>query len=278
MRTLRKCTAAQLNTGVSKCAPEMSKMLGAILVEPGMKIKPGITLDELEEMVHADRPNRIYGIATFVEYAKDGGEPQTSAEGYGPEQVTGFSARKDTFTLDKYRPELMASLTRCRNKEWDAYFFDKDKYLHGLQVDGELYGFPMSGVYATATPFPTSSAKAGMTITFAHKDAEQSFTDYDYAPMTINPTRATLGLVAVKLEKTTESGTKYKIFEAMGGNDLTPIYGPLIADASATVVKGSTAVTYNDDEETLTITATGDVRLAAPSVLYANDIKGIEQV
>lgn len=278
MRELRTCTSAQLNTGVSKCAPKFGKMKGAILVERGHKLPAKLTADMLEKLAHADRPERIYGIVTFTEYAKNGGEVQTSANGYGGEEVTGLSARKDTFTLDNFYPELYAALTKTYAKKWDVYFFDENGILYGLNDGSDLLvGFPMTSVYADATPHPTSSARETMSVTFAFEDAEEAAVSFDYIELPFKPQRLVLGLTAVKLEKVEDN--KYKLVEAIGGYDCTAIYGELIAKAGAEVINGSSsAVSYNADDETLTITATGDVSLKAPSVLYEKEIVGIEQV
>ena len=279
MTKLRKCSSAQFNTGDSKCPPDFDRMKGAILVEPGTKLPADLTAEKLEKLAHAARPGRVYGIMTFVEYAKNGGEMQTSANGYGPEEATGMSARKDTFNLDRFKAALHAALTRAKNKRWDVYFFDAANILYGIN-DGTdiLAGYPMSTVYSDATPHRTSSAKAAMSVTFAHEDAELSAVDFDYEQLDFNPSRLTLGLTQVKLKKM-ESGS-YKLYEALGGNDVTSIYGPLMVAAATSVVNGATAVTYADASDSLTITSSSgaDVRLKAPSVLYEHDIKGIEQV
>ena len=126
MRKIRNCTSAQLNTGGSACRINWDKILGAILVEPGKKLPADITVDALMEACHADRPDRIYPIVTFTEYSKNGGEPQVSAEGYGANMYNGMNARTDTFTLNVFDEMLNASLIRTANKEWDAYYFDKN--------------------------------------------------------------------------------------------------------------------------------------------------------
>lgn len=284
MRKLRKCENAQLYTGVSKCAPDFGKMKAAILVKPGVKLPAELSAEILEKMVHADREERIYGIVGLTEYALNGGEVQTAATGYGPEQVTGVSARKDTFDLDKYYPELDSSLMRTANTEWDVYFIDEDYILHGID-DGTdtLAGYPMSSVYADSTPMPTSSARATMQVVFCHADARLSKVQADYAPLgfKMNFKRETLGLLGVKLVKSDDTPNGYKIHEAVGGYDITPIYGPLIAMAGEKVLNGgATAVTYDDVTETLTVVAPEDamVSLKSPAVLYENDIKGIEQI
>lgn len=282
MRKLRKCETSQLYTGTSKCPPNFGKMRAAILVKPGTKLPADLDGDKLEEMAHADRPDRAYGIVGLCEYAKNGGEVQTSAQGYGPEQVTGVSARKDTFDTDRFYPELDSSLMAAANSEWDVYFIDDEGYLHGIN-DGTdvLAGYPMSSVYGEATPFATSSAKAQMQIVFCHQDAKLSKINYDYVKLDFNYKKFVLGLLAVKLEKADSTGDKYKLFEAVGGNDITAVYGPLIATAGTDAIVGaSTAVSYNSADETITIAASAGVtpRLAPAKTLYEKGIKGIEQV
>lgn len=284
MRKLRSCPAANLNTGSSKCAPNFDEITGAILVEPGTKLPDDLTAEKLEELVHAGRPSRIYGIYRFVEYAKNGGEVQTSANGYGPEQITGISARKDTFTLSKFSPELDAALTRCSNQPWDVYFFDSNNILYGIDDgSGKLAGYPMSGVYSDTVPFKTSSSQPTHTITFMHENAKTAKTSYDYEQLdfNINSARLILGLTPVILEKTGTGGSSYKLYEKVGGYDVTGIYGPLIVTAGESVVNGATsAISYDETTETLTIasSAGADIRLKSPAVLYENGIKGIEQV
>ena len=282
MRKLRTCDTAQFNTGVSKCPPDFGKMLGAILVADGTKLTADITAEGLEKLVHASGNERIYGIIRFTEYGKNGGEPQTATNGYGPEEFTGFSARKDTYTLNKFYPELHAAITRTAHLPRGVYFFDENNMLYGLNDDTDILApYPMSSVYSDATPHPTSSAKPTMSVTFAHVDAKASAISFDYVQLDFNPLKLTLGLTGVKLKKTDDTGNSYKLFEAVGGYDVTPIYGPLIADAGNTVVSGATtAITYDETTKTLTIAsaAGADIRLKDASVLYENDIKGIEQV
>ena len=120
-----------------------------------------------------------------------------------------------------------------------------------------------------------------MTVTFAHENAKRAITDFDFVQLDFNPQKCVLGLTWVRLGKAGTTGNAYKLFEDVGGYDVTGIYGPLIAAAGNTVVSGATsALTYDDTTQTLTIASTSgaDIRLKSPSVLYENDIKGIEQV
>lgn len=282
MRKARKCESAKLYTGVSKCPPDFRKMKAAILVKPGFKLPANLTEEALEKLIHADRAERVYGIVGLCEYAKNGGEVQTAATGWGPELVTGVSARKDTFDLEKYYPELDSSLMKTANSAWDTYFIDEDNFLHGIN-DGTdvLAGYPMSCVYGESTPMATSSTRATMQVVFCHEDAKLSKTSFDYEPLgfNLNIKRTVLGILAVKLVKNDNTSNSYSLLEAVGGNDVTSIYGPLIAEAGADVLTGTTsAATYNEDSDTLTITGSGEVRLKSPAVLFENGIKGIEQV
>ena len=199
---------------------------------------------------------------------------------YGPEERTGLSARKDTFTMNKFYPELYSSLTKC-SKEWDVYFFNEDNMLFGVN-DGTdiLAGFSMADVYADATEFATSSAKPTMTVTFSHSNPKDAAENFDFIQLDFDPRKLTLGLTAVKLEKA-DDANKYKLFEAIGGNDITSSYGAVLANVGSAVLNGATsAVSYDEASDTLTISATsgGTISLKSPSVLYDNDIKGIEQV
>ena len=282
MKKARKCESSQLYTGTTKCPPNFGKMAAAILVKPGTKLPANLTGEELEKLIHAPRAQRAYGIVGLCEYAKNGGEVQTSANGYGPEQVTGVSARKDAFDLLDFYPELDASLMRTANTPWDAYFIDEERYLHGID-DGTdtLAGYPMSSVYGESTPMATSSNKASMQVVFCHKNAKLSKTKFDYVQLDFDYSTLVLGLVAVKLVKVSDEGNDYKIFEAIGSNDVTGIYGPLIAEAGADVINGTTtAVTYDEAKDVLTIACAAGVtpRLKSANVLYEKDIKGIEQV
>lgn len=279
MRKTRSCVTKQLNTGVSKCQIDFDKIKGALIVEKGIKLPSDLTFESLEEMCHADRPGRVYPVLTFVEYAKNGGEPQVSSTGYGPTGVSGVSARTDTFTMDKFYEALNAALLKSMNIEYDVYFWDAKNLLIGYN-DGtnELAGIPMSTIYPIATPHPTSSTQAAMTINFCHKDAQKSLENFDYVQLDFDPSLAVIGLVGVLLEKA-EGENDYKIIEAIGGYDRTSEFGQLIADEATEVMENVTSASYDSEKDVITVVPEeGTPSLKAPSVLYTNGIKGIEQV
>lgn len=280
MRNLRKCNTGHLNTGISKCPVDFARMKGAIIVPYGNKLPANLSVETLTKQAHADEAERIYGIIGFCEYAQEGGEAQTSAVGYGGLQVTGYSDRIDTYTLDKNYPELHASLTKCAGNKFGAYYFDEKNMLYGIN-DGtdDLAPFPMNTIHSNATPYSTSGSKSTMTVKFCHEDSRAAIENADYAQLDFNPQRATLGLTGVKLVKVGESGNDYKLIEAVGGFDLTSIFGPLMGDNS-NVINGATAVAYDANKDVLTLTASGSATpsLKSPKLLLEAGISGIEQV
>lgn len=100
-----------------------------------------MTADALEEACHADYPDRIYPITGFSEYAVSGGEPNTTENGYAGSEITGYSARTDTFTLRKFNLALQANLVANKDTLFDMYVFDKNNVIYG-EDDGtdELAG------------------------------------------------------------------------------------------------------------------------------------------
>lgn len=277
MRKIRTCAGTRINSGSSACKIDWSKVKGAILAEPGTKLPDGITGEKLAEMCHADRPGRIYPISPLFEYAKNGGEAQVSAVGYGPNQFNGLNAQTDTFTLTGFDEVLNAQLLKAASKEWDVYFWNKDYMLIGYNDStGSLAGIPMSTVYPTVTQYPTSGAKSTMTVSFCHMDAEDSQLHFDFVPLDFDPRYFLRGLVDVELVSTTNG--KYKILEKMGGYDRTPEFGQLIADKAAEVLNNVTTATYADGVLTITPKDSGVPSLKAPSILFENNIKYIEQV
>lgn len=277
MRKIRTCAGTRINSGSSACKIDWSKVKGAIMVEPGKKLPDDITGDKLAEMCHAERPNRIYPISPLIEYAKNGGDAQVSAVGYGPNQFNGLNAQTDTFTLAGFDEALNAQLLKAASREWDVYFWNKDNMLIGYNDGtGSLAGIPMSTVYPTVTQYPTSGAKSTMTVSFCHIDAEDSLLNFDFVPLEFDPKYFLRGLVDVKFVST--AGNKYKIIENIGAYDRTPEFGQLIADKAAEVLNNVTTATYANGELTITPKDSGVPSLKAPSVLFTNNIKYIEQV
>ena len=275
MRKIRNCIGINLATGKSACQIDFGKIKAVILVPHGKTLGSNLTQGQFETMCHADLPNRIYPIKTIVEYAKNGGEPQTSAVGYGGNGVTGISAQTDTFTIDKYSEHLAASLTKSMNKRYDAYYLDENNLLIGIN-DGTdvLAGIPMSTVYPTVTPHPTSSAKATMTVSCCLEDARAAIENFDYVQLDFNPLEELNGLVLVDLVESASG--KYKIIETIGGYDRTAEFGAAVASGAATVLNGVTTATYADGLLTLTVSSGATPSLKAPSVLLTNNIAGIE--
>lgn len=281
MRKIRQCMGVNLNTGVSSCPIAWGKVKGAIIVEHGQKLPADVTQDALEQLAHADRPQRIYPVKPFVEFAKDGGEMQVQAAGYGGNQASGMSAMTQTFTLDRFYDSLNAGLLKSSNYPFDVYFWDDKNVLYGYN-DGTdiLAGIPMSTVYATPTEHPTSSAASTMTVSFAFEDAQDFYEHFDYVQLDFS-LKSVDGLVDVDWVKAGENA--YKVIEHYGGYDRTPLVGEAIAKAATDVLDNPpTSATYANGVITVVPQTTGgkaaDPSLKAPSVLYAHDVTGIEQV
>lgn len=274
---VRTCKGNALITGASACPYDREKIVMAIVVAQGQKLPADLSGDILEELCHADRPARIMPIATFVEYAKSGGEPNVSAVGYGPNQVSDVSALTDTFTMGTYNDVLAQSLSRTMNTLYDVYFVDKNNVIYGLD-DGTdiLAGFPMASIYPTITQFPTSGAKSTLLVNFCYQDARKAFENTNYEQLDFNVASFVYGLVPVKFLSVDTN--KFKIVEAIGGLDRTSEFGEIIAKTPTAVIKGSaTGVTYDSDTETLTISSTTTPTLKTPAELYTAGVKGIEQ-
>lgn len=278
MRKTRTCKGSQLNTGGSACKIDWGKVKGAILVAHGVKLPADITGETLAELCHADRPGRIYPILPFLEYAKNGGEPQVNALGYGGSQYSGLNAQTDTFTLKSFDEILNAQLIKCANKGWDVYFWNNDNILIGYNDGTDLLaGIPMATVYPTVTPFATSGAKSTMTVSFCHEDAEDSQLNFDYVQLDFNPKNSLIGLVDIIFEKAGAENA-YTIVEKVGGYDRTVEFGSLIADGAVELMNNVTSATYADGIITIVPKAGAAPSLKSPAVLFEKGIKGIEQV
>ena len=142
MRPIRNCKRGVLNTGKSQCPLDLAHIIGAMVVEAGYEFPETPTASSLKEACHADRPDRIMPIVTFVEYAKEGGEASVSSVGYGGNQVTGISPRTDTFTLAQHDPALAASLSKAMNLPFEVFYFDENNVVYGRRVGDALRGFP----------------------------------------------------------------------------------------------------------------------------------------
>lgn len=275
MRKLRQCEGTQINSGSSMCRIDWGKILGAIMVEPGVKI-PEFTAEALKQLCHADRPGRIYPIGDFVEYAKSGGEPQVGATGYGPNQFNGLNAQTDSFTLPKFDEMVNANLLKGASLEWDVYFFDKDRVYGYNDGTEELAGLPMSTVYPTPTPFSTSGSKSQLVVNFCHADIEDAYKNIDFVEIDFNANKVLKGLTEVVLIK--DADNKYKLVEKIGGYDVTAKFGEEIAKGAQTVLIGATSAEYKDGKLTIVAEDGATPKLAAPSILLEAGIEYIEGV
>lgn len=272
-RKVRTCSSSTLNTGKSVCPIPFGKVKEIILAPVGYDISDSITGAQLLTACHADLPNRIFPILNIVEYAKDGGDANVSAVGYGPNEYNGMNPATDQFTVGKYDAGLVSNLLKSANAPLAAFYVDEDNVIHGKRdAEGKLVGFPMTSVYPSATPHASSGSKATLVVNLAHEDVEDDYINYDYVQLDFNPANYLVGLVEVLLES---AGTgKYKLIEKFGGLDLTANFGSALATGASTCLPNASSVTYNASDNT--ISATGNnITLARPSVLHAAGVDGI---
>ena len=278
MGYFRTCESNKLNTGQSACPITYADVIGAIIASKGVKLPAELTREKFEELCHADRPERIYPIGIFTNFAKNGGEPQVNTEGYGAPSVTGLNARTDTATMARFSQQLNAALLRTMDVPFDVYYVDKNNKIYGYN-DGteELADQAMSCIYPTAIPHPTDSAKASLTVSFCFEDPQDAMQYLDFRQLGFSVKNVLKGLTDVVLDK--QEANKYKLLEKIGKYDLTPLYGDIIAKAAAEVLNGATSATYADGILTVVpADGGGTVSLKAPSVLFEKGIKYIEEV
>lgn len=276
MRNIRNCNRGLLNTGKSQCPLDLSHIVAAIVVEVGMNWPTNATASSIKEACHADRPNRLMPIMTFVEYSKEGGEAQASGQGYGGVQVNSISARTDTFTLDKYYPDLAASLSKAMNIPFEVFYVDENDVVYGRRVGDNLRGFPITTLYGNPTPHPTSSNPSTLTVSFAFENARDAVEDFDFIENDFNVKDALVCLTEVELVST-GSSNKYKLVEKVGGLDLTSKYQATIVAEASSVFNGVSAASYDAATESLTLTVANGATpsLKSPSALYTAGIEGI---
>lgn len=270
----RKCPGvATFNTGSSVCVLDPGKIKAIILTIHGHKIPTEKTAEAFEKACHADRPGRIFPIKTIVEYAPSGGEAQTSATGYGPTKVTGYSAKNDVWTLQDYDASLKANIMAAKNVAFDAYFVDENNVVYGVN-DGteDLAGIPLSGVYPGGQDWDSSGTEANLTIATMFKDYEKYVKNADVRAYDFDVVDALKGLVYVDLVST--ESNKYKLIEHFGKLDITEYYGKLLAKNAETALNGATSASYADG--VITTVGEGSITLASPSVLQESGITGIE--
>ena len=274
MRSIRNCNRGELNTGKSQCPLDFAKIVGAIVVEPGKAWPADATASSIKQACYADAPNRLMPIMTFVEYAKDGGEPNVSAVGYGGNQVTNIGARTDTFTLAQHDASLAASLSKAMNLPFEVFYFDENDVVYGRRVGDALRGFPITTLYPTVTPHPTSSNPATLTVSFAFENARDAIEDFDFIELDFN-LKESLD-VLTKVELASVSTNKYKIVESVGGYDLTAKYATIITTSPSAVLNNVTAATLDATTGALSLTvSSGTPTLKAPSALYTAGVYGI---
>nr|DAN34939.1 MAG TPA: hypothetical protein [Caudoviricetes sp.] len=278
MKKYRDCGSEIFNTGSSKCpfVPDYVKVI--ILTPEDMVIKDDELEESLEEMIHANRPGRIYPIGPIAEYAPSGGEAQTSKQGYGPSQITSYSELVEVWTLENYDEGLLANLMKLKNERMRALFIDKNNVVYGQHdTDTTIKGYLMSSIYPSSVQrFKTSGDNATMAVSLVYDNVEKAWIETKSLQSETDLIEKAKGLVWVDVVKVGDSGSNYKVVEHYGKYDLTTAYGALLAKTEG-VWEGVSAAQYNAADGTLNLTSDGTPALLSPEQLLTAGIKGIEQ-
>lgn len=278
MKKYRDCGSEIFNTGSSKCpfVPDYVKVI--ILTPEDMVIRDDELEESLEEMIHANRPGRIYPIGPIAEYAPSGGDAQTSKQGYGPSQITSYSELVEVWTLENYDEGLLANLMKLKNERMRALFIDKNNVVYGQHdTDTTIKGYLMSSIYPSSVQrFKTSGDNATMAVSLVYDDVEKAWIETKSLQSETDLIEKAKGLVWVDVVKVGDSGSNYKVVEHYGKYDLTTAYGALLAKTEG-VWEGVSAAQYNAADGTLNLTSDGTPALLSPEQLLTAGIKGIEQ-
>lgn len=274
---IRTCGgSSEFNSGRSRCPVPRGKIKGLIFVSHGVKLPSEITLENLEKAIHADRPNRIFPVKTVEEYAPSGGEAQTSQQGYGANKITSYSAKTDSFTLDKYDMGLKANVVEAKDTMFDVYLINDSNVIFGERDnDGSLKGIPLSGIYVSGQDYDSSGQVANLILNIMYSDIEKHWKLEDVRMVEFDITSVLEGLVEVEFKKLSDPVNGYKLVERYGRLDVTSSFGPIIKSKATDVLPGVTVSAY--DNGILTLTG-GEPKLAKPSILQENGIVGIEQI
>lgn len=270
---LRTCAGGVFNSGTSNCPFDPGHIKALILVEHGQKLPATIDANALQVACHADRPARIYPLKEVVEFAPEGGEVQTSENGYGGSKITGYSAYSPTFTMADADLNLRKQIVTAKAASFDAYFVDDNNVIYGQKAgNGDFMGVALNGIGAGGQLFDSSGDSAQLTAQLFVRDYENWMRNIMVQQLDFDVVSALTGLVFVHFESVTGG---YKLVSDADNLDLTSYYGQLLATNSQTAMPNATAVSY--DATTNVLTITGTAQLAAPSVLHGVGILGIEQ-
>ena len=275
MKKYRDCGSETFNTGSSKCpfVPDYVKVI--VLTPEDMVINDDEFETRIEEMIHADRPGRIYPIGQVAEYVPSGGEAQTSQQGYGPSQITSYSELIEVWTMENFDEGLLANLMKLKNQRMRALFIDKNNVVYGQSdTDATIKGYLISSIYPSSVQrYKTSGDNASMAVSLVYDDVEKAWLETKSLQADVDLVEKAKGLVWVDVEKTESSGTSYRVVEHYGKYNLTTVYGSLLAKSD--VWNNASAVEYVNG--VLNITSTETPSLKSPSALFEAGVKGIEQ-
>ena len=141
----RNCVGKNFNSGIGKCPLNAGHVKAIILIEHGQILPATLTVSSIEVACHANRPARIYPLKHIVEFAPEGGEAQTSENGYGGTKIVGYSAFNPIWTMADNDFNLRMNIVRAKGmcyfkgEEHMCYLFEQAGRQVSLHQAGQWY-------------------------------------------------------------------------------------------------------------------------------------------
>lgn len=275
MKEFITCGSTNVNTGISPCRIDPAYIDVIILTDYMTQIPIENFEEELEKLIHADRPNRVYPIPDVAEYAPSGNEGQTSAVGYGPSEFSGYSALSETWSLSFRDEGLYINLQQLKSSRMRAIFVDRDNRVYAIKGDeGKIMGYELSNIFPQGQRFKSSGSNPTLDVILNYKNYSREAEKAIVKQAETDIAEKAVGLIWVELVK---KDAGYKLRTKVEQLDVTNRYGKLLEATEAW--NNVTAVTYDADTDYLVLTAEADKTpsLKSPSKLYELGIKNIEE-
>ena len=217
---------------------------------------------------------KIIPVSGLAGAEAEGGDAATAQVGsYGPNRVTGINAYVRTFAVDG--GDCLFKALKDLQGQWGVFVLDKNMYLRGYVKENngaEVFCGHDADVFVTETE-ATGGTVYSISVRVAYG------VDYDNQRKnrhTIKLDTMPDGLVGVVLQKVSDG--KVKVVSACGGTDYTTLFKETVAPAMFidNTGKAVTTATYNEDDDTVTLSpTTAPVRVAGADVLSENEVFGI---
>lgn len=270
---IENCDAEILRTGVGNCPKKEGKTVGLILTAANAlySVDHNTFRGGMEEYVHASGYMRMYPIKNIVTSAVSGGDVNAPEVGtYGGSAPVGINAINIVYQIDA-GDCLYKELLKIRKRKMRVFRVDDEGYIYGTLIhkDGVDYnaGFLVT-VYPTLTPTDGSTSYNLSLAVYYTPNYESELANMNAFAINGIPD----GLIAVSLS----GNNPGHIITWCSATDVTQDY---VWTAEAFLNKSGanpTSVVSDPATGALTITPTGEYRIAPANVLKAAGIYGLD--